>query len=183
MPETLGVQTLQDVCMKQFCLHLSELAITSGRILAAQTPRQEPPVHATEPEVENPRTPQDDAQQAASSDVPQDTERETEADEDEEAGRQDGADVAPVGEDQASEKAGERATECREPAVEQGGLIDSDQADCGQSSEDSGQKIGDGVEQQKEARTYLIRNVPPCFFEQLVHNTLTIINKHFYNPK
>ncbi|XP_037074441.1 uncharacterized protein LOC119095690 [Pollicipes pollicipes] len=34
-----------------------------------------------------------------------------------------------------------------------------------------------------EARSHLVQNAPPCFFEEMAHATLALVNKHFYNPK
>ena len=189
MPDILGVQSLQEACMDQFCLHLSELAITSDRILAAQAPQQEA-ARPAEPEVKDVqrsggRTPQEESQWAARSDGSQETGLVAGAYDGGGAERQDLSDGPPVGENNTTGKVGKEAGECGKPAVVQkGGLNHLYQTGHG-TLEEAEQDRNDveQQQQQQEVRTYLLRNVPPCFFEQMVHDTLTIINKHFYNPK
>ena len=222
--------------MERFCLHLSELAISSDRVLAEQT-LQEATSAVSEPGAEGPGqngATQEGPQQVAAADK---TQQATISD-DTSQPHQDGI-VCQSSKQQASQQAtelepgqqGSPQSAQQEVAQESNRDVGPDNGERweqhGQSDDangcenetsaatdqqeirerqtsateqeagtdnlctteqtlpevSAGQKSGKYEEQQQEVRTYLLRNVPPCFFEQLVHKTLTIVNKHFYNPK
>ena len=242
MPAILGVQSLQDVCMERFCLHLSELAISSDRILAEQTP-QEAISAVSEPERpgrneaegpgQNVATQEDlrqaekslEAQQATISNgtsqphqdgivcqsskqqvsqqatKPEPVQQESVQSAQQEVAEESHWDIGPDhGESLEQHGRSDDAHGCKngtsvttdQQEIGERGVTASEQeagTDTPRTTELSlpeipaGQKSRKYEEQQQEVRTYLLRNVPPCFFEQLVHKTLTIVNKHFYNPK
>ncbi|XP_043216550.1 uncharacterized protein LOC122378929 [Amphibalanus amphitrite] len=192
MPSCLGVPTLQDVCLQQFCRLLSELAISSPKILAEQAPQQESSVTAgcgtsttAISQKAGQQTVQNEADQAVPSEDTEDAVKlledaaETEEMKSENRSSETTAsenEVATAGPEDTHEKA-------NAAAVDPGTSLKQSVADEQNTSGHSLRKADSFQEQQKEARSYLIYNVPPCFFEQLVHRTLTQINKHFYDPK
>ena len=197
MPACLGVPSLQDVCLQQFCQLLSELAITSTKIVTEQAPQSQQEGGASVSSGASVRetvyssdhgTVHKEPGQLAPAKSSETGNTETEAEEAADGGLkpQNGSSGPPTSESvvlSCPKNAPEMSTRTAlELDMSQKPLC---QADGPGTSGDTGDKVSTSsfLEQQQEAQSYLIYNVPPCFFEQLVHKTLGLINKHFYNPK